>query len=58
MAADVFLAKYDPNGAIVWVSVGGGDLLDQGNDIATDAAGNSYVVGAIQTNGLHPTAQV
>ena len=56
-AADVFLAKYDPNGAIVWVSVGGGDLLDQGNDIAADAVGNSYVVGAIQTNGLHPTAQ-
>ena len=32
-------------------------MLDQGNDIATDANGNSYVVGAIQTNGLNPTAQ-
>ncbi len=55
--SDVFLTKYDSSGNILWASVGGGPLLDQGNDIATDANGNSYVVGAIQTNGLYPTAQ-
>jgi hypothetical protein len=55
--SDVFLTKYDSSGNILWANVGGGALLDQGNDIATDANGNSYVVGAIQTNGLHPTAQ-
>ena len=33
----------------------GGPLLDQGYDIATDTTGNSYVVGAIQTNGIYPT---
>ena len=56
-ASDVFLTKYDNSGNILWANVGGSALLDQGNDIATDANGNSYVVGAIQTNGLHPTAQ-
>ena len=56
-ASDVFLTKNDSNGNILWASVGGGPLLDQGNDVATDANGNSYVVGAIQTNGPNPTAQ-
>jgi len=55
--SDVFLAKYDTSGNLVWVTLGGGDLLDQANDIATDANGTSYVAGAIQTNSLHPTAQ-
>jgi len=55
--SDVFLAKYDVNGALLWVTLGGGDLLDQANDVVTDASGNSYVAGAIQTNSLHPTAQ-
>lgn len=55
--ADVFLAKYDTAGNLVWVTLGGGDLLDQANDIVTDASGASYVAGAIQTNALHPTAQ-
>lgn len=56
-ASDVFLTKYDSAGNILWANVGGGPLLDQGNDIATDASGNSYVVGAIQTNTPNPTAQ-
>ncbi len=56
-ASDVFLAKYDTGGNIQWANVGGGALLDQGNEVATDASGNSYVVGAIQTNSLHPTAK-
>jgi hypothetical protein len=54
-ASDVFVTKYDANGTLRWAKVGGGELLDQANDIATDADGNSYVAGAIQTNGLYPT---
>jgi hypothetical protein len=54
--SDVFLAKYSPAGAVLWAKVNGGELLDQGNEVATDAAGNSYVAGYIQTNSLHPTA--
>jgi hypothetical protein len=56
-ASDVFPTKYDSS-VISSGHRGGGPLLDQGNDIATDANGNSYVVGAIQTNGLNPTAQL
>lgn len=56
-ASDVFLAKYDTSGNVLWATIGGGALLDQGNDLATDASGNSYVVGAIQTNGPNPTAK-
>ncbi len=56
-ASDVFLTKYDSSGNILWATVGGGPLLDQGNDVATDRNGNSYIVGAIQTNGPNPTAQ-
>jgi hypothetical protein len=54
-ASDVFVAKYDPTGGLIWAKTAGGALLDQGYDIATDASGNSYVVGAIQTNGIYPT---
>ena len=55
--SDVFLTKYEASGSLLWATIGGGDLLDQANDIATDASGTSYVAGAIQTNSLHPTAQ-
>src|SRR5262245_55430017 len=54
-ASDVFVVKYDPTGELIWAKTAGGALLDQGYDIATDTNGNSYIVGAIQTNGLHPT---
>jgi hypothetical protein len=54
-ASDVFVAKYDPSGGLIWAKTAGGPILDQGYDIATDPTGNSYVVGAIQTNGIYPT---
>jgi hypothetical protein len=53
-ASDVFVAKYDLTGGLIWAKTAGGELLDQGYDIATDTIGNSYVVGAIQTNGIYP----
>ncbi len=56
-ASDVFLAKYDGSGNVLWATIGGGALLDQGNDVVTDPSGNSYVVGAIQTNAPNPTAK-
>jgi cell division septation protein DedD len=54
-AADVFVAKYDATGTLLWAKTAGGELLDQGNAIATDPSGNSYVAGAFQTNGIYPT---
>ena len=44
---DVFVAKYGPDGTLLWAtSAGGGSDTDQGFGIASDARGNSYVTGA------------
>jgi hypothetical protein len=42
---DIFIAKYDPNGLLLWARGAGGGGPDEGYGIAVDAAGNSYVTG-------------
>ena len=42
---DIFVARYDPGGALVWATRAAGTGLDEGRGIATDGAGNSYVTG-------------
>jgi hypothetical protein len=42
---DVFVAKYDSAGALVWAKRAGGTEGDGGGGIAVDEAGNSYVTG-------------
>jgi Beta-propeller repeat len=42
---DVFVAKYDSAGALVWAKRAGGTDWENGNGIAVDAAGNSFVTG-------------
>src|SRR5436309_1729298 len=49
---DIFVAKYDPMGELVWVQQAGGSLDDVGYGIAVDAAGNSSVTGYFKS----PTA--
>ncbi|MCB0533195.1 MAG: SBBP repeat-containing protein, partial [Saprospiraceae bacterium] len=43
--SDVFVAKYDASGNVLWVVGLGGTNADAGNGITTDAAGNAYVIG-------------
>jgi hypothetical protein len=52
--SDVFVAKYDRRGTLVWAKQAGGDVAfpsnvfdvaDQGRSIAVDEGGNSYVTG-------------
>ena len=43
--SDAFLAKYDTAGNVLWVKQAGGNLNDVGRGVATDAAGNCYMVG-------------
>ncbi|KAA9325025.1 SBBP repeat-containing protein [Adhaeribacter soli] len=43
--SNVFVAKYDPSGNLLWVKRGGGTGVDIGRGIAVDASGNSYVIG-------------
>jgi hypothetical protein len=45
-AGDLFVAKYDGVGALVWVRRAGGPTFTKGAAIAVDAAGNSYVTGS------------
>jgi hypothetical protein len=42
---NVFVAKYDQNGNLLWVRQAGGDDDDAGLDIAVDALGNCYITG-------------
>lgn len=46
---DVFLAKYDTNGAFVWVSTAGGVSGDYALGIAVDAAGNPVIAGTFSS---------
>ncbi len=42
---DVFLAKFDPSGALLWVRQTGTSNNDFGEGLAVDSAGNSYIAG-------------
>ena len=43
--SDIFIAKYNANGDIQWVSTAGGDGDDKGLAIYADSAGNSFITG-------------
>jgi hypothetical protein len=42
---DVFLAKYDKSGKILWVQQAGGSGFDEGKSLGVDRSGNIYVTG-------------
>jgi hypothetical protein len=46
--ADIFLAKYNPDGKLLWVRQAGGAQLDLPYGVATDKKGNAYVTGYFQ----------
>ncbi len=50
--SDIFIAKYDAAGNLVWVRTGGGPYQDEPFSIATDAAGNCYVTGYFTSNAI------
>lgn len=43
---DLFVAKYDPAGACMWVARAGGPGDDYGSGIGIDGSGSAYVVGS------------
>jgi hypothetical protein len=45
---DVFLAKYDPSGVLLWVKRAGGVGEDFGKDIAIDSTGNIVITGGFE----------
>ncbi len=46
---DIFIAKYRPNGQLIWAKTAGGSQNDNARNLTTDAQGNIYVVGDIAT---------
>ncbi len=42
---DIYLAKYDSGGNLMWVNTWGGPSGEFGDSVAADGAGNIYVVG-------------
>ena len=44
-AIDIFIAKYDARGNVLWAKQAGGSDLDEGYGVATDAANNIVVTG-------------
>jgi hypothetical protein len=45
-AADVFLAKYAPSGALLWAHRGGGPGNEEAGGVALDPQGGAYVIGS------------
>ena len=45
---DIFVAKYDASGDLLWAKRAGGEGFDRSFGIAVDAAGNSYVTGGFE----------
>ena len=43
--SDIFIAKYDPTGTLVWAYSAGGSSYDFGTEISTDANGNVLLTG-------------
>jgi hypothetical protein len=42
---DLFIAKYDSTGRILWVQSAGGSMDDKASSVAIDATGNVYLTG-------------
>ena len=50
--ADMFIAKYDPNGNVLWAKNGIGASLDAGVSVSTDIAGDALVTGFFESSTL------
>lgn len=48
--SDVFVAKYDAAGNLVWIRTGGGAYQDEAYSVSTDASGNCYITGYFTGN--------
>src|SRR4051812_43030090 len=49
---DIFIAKYDPSGNLVWVKSAGGAGNDEGSSVAADANGNIYMTGIFDSPSI------
>jgi hypothetical protein len=50
--SNIFIAKYDSTGNVLWAKSAGGMDSDKANSVATDANGNAYIAGTFQDNSI------
>lgn len=55
---DVFVAKYDPSGNVLWAKKAGGTGSDEAKGIALDASGNLYVTGSFVSTATFGTTSL
>jgi hypothetical protein len=49
---NIFIAKYDPSGNVIWTKSAGGNYAEQANGISTDVNGNPYLTGFFQSDSF------
>lgn len=50
---DIFVAKYDENGNVLWAKSAGGTSGDYANSVVVDASGNVYIAGGFYSPTLN-----
>src|ERR1039458_1834478 len=50
--SDLFIAKYDPSGNVIWAKRAGGALDEEAWGVACDATGNVYVTGTYTSTSM------
>ncbi len=54
---DIFIAKYDPSGTLMWVRQAGSSGYEHGNAVAVDSVGNIFIAGLLgPSSGFGSTA--
>ncbi|MDJ1469362.1 SBBP repeat-containing protein [Xanthocytophaga flava] len=55
---DIFIAKYDPNGNVIWVIRAGGSGNDDARGINIDKNGNCYITGSFRESAKFGTTTI
>src|SRR5260221_409050 len=50
---DIFIAKYDASGNVIWAKSAGGIYSDQGISVSTDAGGNVFISGSFSSTSIN-----
>ncbi len=50
---DIFIAKYDASGNVLWAKSAGGTLSDVAYSITSDSSGNLYITGKFQSSTIN-----
>ncbi len=52
ISSDLFIAKFDPAGNVLWAKNAGGNFADEAHAVAADVSGNIYLTGSFKDPSL------